>query len=168
MGMSTLAGKFLIARSALRDAFFGRSVILMLQHGPEGAFGLVLNRPAQAKELPFPIFVGGPCKMDGLLMIHGRNDWLDPDDDTALEVCPGVFLGTSDQFEKATEAGETTSEKFRVFTGYAGWGPQQLEMEMQDDAWIVLPANGAVIFETPAQELWERLAPPTLPEPSMN
>src|SRR4051794_27465990 len=52
MVMSALAGKFLIARSALRDAFFGRSVILMLQHNSEGAFGLVLNRPVQSKELP--------------------------------------------------------------------------------------------------------------------
>src|SRR6266404_580920 len=102
--MSPLIGKFLIARPAMLDPFFGRSVILMLQHGPDGAFGLVLNRPAQAKELPFPIFVGGPCKMDGLLMIHGREEWLEPEDDATMEVCPGVFLGTSDQFEKATES----------------------------------------------------------------
>jgi putative transcriptional regulator len=168
MVMSSLAGKFFIARSALRDAFFGRSVILMLQHGPDGAFGLVLNRPAQAKDLPFPIFVGGPCKMDGLLMIHGRKDWLNEGDEAAMEVCPGVYLGTSEHFEKATEAENAASENFRVFTGYAGWGSQQLEAEMQEDAWIVLPANGAILFETPVEELWERLAPPTLPEPSLN
>jgi putative transcriptional regulator len=168
MVMSSLAGKFLIARPAMVDAFFGRSVILMLQHGTEGAFGLVLNRPAQAKELPFPIFVGGPCKMDGLLMIHGMEEWLKPDVDATMEVCPGAFLGTSEQFEKATEADEATSAKFRVFTGYAGWGPKQLEAEMLQDAWIVLPANGELIFGTPVQELWERLAPPTLPEPSLN
>ena len=166
--MSSLAGNFLIARSSLRDSFFGRAVILMLQHNSEGAFGLVLNRPAQAKELPFPIFVGGPCKMDGLLMIHGREEWLQPEDDAAMEVCPGVFLGTSDQFEKATEAEDADDGKFRVFTGYAGWGPEQLETEMQEGSWIVRPARGDVIFETPAQELWEKLAPPTLPQPSMN
>jgi putative transcriptional regulator len=166
--MSCLAGKFLIARAALADSFFGRSVILMLQHGPEGAFGLVLNRPAQTKELPFPIFVGGPCKMDGLLMIHGMLEWLLPDDDAAREVCPGVYLGTSEQFEKATEADEATNDRFRVFTGYAGWGPKQLEAEMLQDSWIVLPATGTIIFETPVQDLWERLAPPALPVPSMN
>ena len=73
--MSSLAGKFLIARPSMVDSFFGRSVILLLQHSQEGAFGLVLNRPAQAKDLPFPIYVGGPCKMDGLLMIHGLEEW---------------------------------------------------------------------------------------------
>lgn len=164
--MSNLVGSFLIARSSLRDGFFGRSVVLMLQHGPEGAFGLVLNRPAQAKELPFPVFIGGPCKMDGLLMIHGCEDWLQEEE--KMEVCPGVFLGTSEQFEKATEAEDGDASRFRVFTGYAGWGPEQLESEMQQGAWIVLPATGEIIFETPPQELWEKLAPPTMPQPSMN
>jgi putative transcriptional regulator len=166
--MSSIAGQLLLARPTLRDGFFGRTVILMLQHGDEGAFGLVLNRPAQAENLPFPVFVGGPCKMDGLLMIHGREEWLEAEEDPKMQVCPGVYLGTAEHFEKAAESNDTTSEKFRVFVGYAGWGPTQLEAEMQDGSWIVLPATGDVIFDTPAQELWERLAPPTLPKPSMN
>ena len=85
-----------------------------------------------------------------------------------MEVCPGVYLGTSSQFERATEAPTELSEKFRVFTGYAGWGPDQLEAEMEEGAWIVLPATGEVLFDTPVQDLWESLAPPTLPQPSMN
>ena len=165
--MSTLAGSILIARAAMMDPFFGRSVILMLEHGPEGALGLVLNRQAQADNLPFPIFVGGPCKLDGLLMIHGIDEWVGPDED-GLAVCPGVFRGTADQFEKAIEADESQSGRFRIFTGYSGWGPKQLEAEMVQDSWIVLPATGELIFGTPVQELWERLAPPTLPQPSMN
>lgn len=164
--MTSLAGKLLVARSALRDAFFGRSVILLLQHGEEGAFGLVLTRPAQAKELPFPVFVGGPCKMDGLLMIHGNKDW--QDDDNPLEVCPGVFLGNADQFEKARDSDDIENGRFRVFAGYSGWAPAQLEEEMNQGSWIVLPADGDTIFDTPPLELWEKLAPPTLPEPSLN
>jgi putative transcriptional regulator len=166
--MSSIAGQLLLARPTLRDGFFGRTVILMLQHGEEGAFGLVLNRPAQAEELPFPVFVGGPCKLDGLLMIHGREEWLDSDEDPKVEICPGVYLGTAEQFEKATETVDGSSEKFRVFIGYAGWGPTQLEAEMEEGSWIVLPGSGDVIFDTPVQELWESLAPPTLPKPSMN
>ncbi len=166
--MSNLVGCFLVARSSLRDGFFGRSVILMLQHGADGAFGLVLNRPAKADQLPFTVYVGGPCKMDGLLMIHGCENWLDEEDEAKMEVCPGVFLGTKDHFEKATEAESDETGRFRVFTGYAGWAPEQLESEMQQGAWIVLPASGEIIFETAADELWEKLAPPTLPQPSMN
>jgi putative transcriptional regulator len=163
-----LAGHLLIARRTLQDDFFGRAVILMLQHGTEGAFGLVLNRPARAKELPFPVFVGGPCKMEGLLMIHGRKEWLEADEEIKNEVCPGVFLGTAEHFVKATEEEDGSCERFRVFTGYAGWAPQQLEAEMSQGSWIALPGNEKIIFETPAEELWQRLAPPTLPEPSMN
>ena len=167
--MSTLAGNFLVARSSLNDGFFGRSVVLLLQHGSEGAFGLVLNRPAEAEELPFPVYVGGPCQMEGLLMIHGREDWAKEE---PMQVCPGIFLGTQDQFKIISEAiqeSETPDlETFRIFTGYAGWGPKQLESEMNQGAWIVLPGDGKVLFETPAQELWQRLAPPTLHEPSLN
>jgi putative transcriptional regulator len=166
--MSNLVGKLLVARPGMVDPFFGRSVILMLDHGEGGAMGIVLNRPAKAAELPFPIFVGGPCKLDGLLMIHGRDDWLGTAEEAAREVCPGVFLGTAEQFEKVTDADPATAERFRVFTGYAGWAPQQLEAEMSQDAWIVLPADGEVIFGTPVSELWEKLSPPTMPQPSMN
>lgn len=167
MSSPSVAGQLLIARPTLRDGYFGRTVILMLQHGAEGAFGLVLNRPAPSKELPFPIFVGGPCKLDALLMIHGREEWVDPDDSTKMEVCPGVFLGTAEHFEKATES-DDQGERFRVFTGYAGWGPDQLEGEIAEGAWIVVPGDGEVIFETPIDNLWERLAPATLPQPSLN
>jgi putative transcriptional regulator len=166
--MSSLAGNFLIARSSLRDGFFGRTVILLLQHGDEGAFGLVLNRPAKAEDLPFPVYVGGPCKMDGLLMIHGQKTWLNSDDDAKMEVCPGVFLGTAEHFEKATVEGEGDNNRFRVFTGYAGWAPDQLESEMEQGAWLVVPGRGELIFETAVDDLWEKLAPPTMPQPSMN
>jgi putative transcriptional regulator len=166
--MSSLAGSFLVARPVLRDGFFGRTVILLLQHGPEGAFGLVLNRPTPTKDLPFPLYVGGPCKMEGLLMIHGQPDWASAEEDeNVLTICPGVFLGTSDQFEKARTSAAPT-EKFRVFTGYSGWGPKQLESEMDEGSWVVLPADGTILFDTPVQELWQRLAPPSMHEPSLN
>ena len=177
--MSSLAGNILVARPPLRDSFFGRTVILLLQHDQDdGAFGLVLNRPAEsmdlpfpadAKDLPFPVYVGGPCKLNGLLMIHGCSDWLKPEDaEINATVCPGVYLGTSELFEKVAEGDDIGSDRFRVFTGYSGWSPQQLESELHEGAWIVLPANGDVIFGTPVQELWESLAPTTLPKPSMN
>ena len=166
--MTSLAGNFLVARSSLRDGFFGRSVILLLQHGADGAFGLVLNRPAPTKDVPFPIFVGGPCPMEGLLMIHGRRDWVQQDEEHVAEVCPGVFLGTRTHFDLLTQSDVEEQTRFRVFTGYAGWAPKQLEGELNEDSWVVLPAEGDIIFETPVDQLWERLAPPTLHKPSLN
>ncbi len=166
--MSSLAGAFLVARPTLRDPFFGRTVVLLLQHGTEGAFGLVLNRPAQADDLPFPVFVGGPCQLQGLLMLHGHPEWRKHAEEGEGEICSGVFLGDAASFERLAEMPEGASWKFRVFTGYAGWGPKQLEAEMAQGAWIVLPPSAEHLFETPVGELWDRLAPPTIPEPSLN
>jgi putative transcriptional regulator len=140
----------------------------MLQHGAEGAFGLVLNRPAETENAPFPVYVGGPCKLDGLLMIHGESDWLTEAEEAPTEVCPGVFLGDSACFEKVNEGSGDPTWKFRVFVGYSGWGPNQLEGEMSQGAWIVLPAQGELVFGTPSEELWQRLAPHAVPEPSLN
>jgi len=166
--MSALAGTFLVARPTLRDGFFGRTVVLLLQHGPDGAFGLVLNRRAEAKELPFPVFLGGPCQLEGLLMLHGQDDWASQADEAPGSVMPGVYLGDAASFDRLAEMPEGAAWKFRVFAGYSGWGPQQLEAEMSQGAWIVLPASAELLFETTADELWDRLAPPTIPEPSMN
>jgi putative transcriptional regulator len=166
--MSGLAGTLLVARPPLRDSFFGRSVILLLQHGPEGAFGLVLNRPAHTEGAPFPVFVGGPCKLEGLLMIHGETDWLQESDEAPAQVCPGVFLGDKACFDKVNDNGGEADWKYRIFAGYAGWGPEQLEGELNQGAWIVLPAQGDLIFSTPVEDLWQRLAPQPAPQPSMN
>src|SRR5438270_13803129 len=104
--MSSLSGAFLVARPTLRDPFFGRSVVLLLEHGPEGAFGLVLNRPAPAGELPFPVYVGGPCQPKGLLMLHGHQEWLSDSPDHAKEVCAGVYLGDPASFDRLAELPE--------------------------------------------------------------
>ena len=129
--MSSLAGNFLVARTSLRDGFFARTVILLLRHDEDGAFGLVLNKPAAADKLPFPVFIGGPCKMDGFLMIHGQSNWVDADEDKEA-ICPGVYVGTPEQFRRAVEAEETETMRFRIFAGYAGWMRWQLEGEMEE------------------------------------
>lgn len=173
--MSSLAGTLLVARSALRDTFFGRSVILLLKHDADSAFGLVLNRPHEAAEKdedaekpPFPIFIGGPCELDGYLMIHGEEEWLEESGEAPAEVCPGVYLGDMACFEKVNNGDADPAWKYRVFHGYAGWGPEQLESELAQGAWIVLPAQGEAIFTTPVEELWERFAPQAVPQPSLN
>lgn len=60
--MPSYAGKFLIGRPALQEASFRQTVVLLLQHGDQGAFGLVVNRPVKVDGLPFPVFAGGPCQ----------------------------------------------------------------------------------------------------------
>jgi len=164
--MKSLAGALLIARPVLKESFFQQTVILLLQHSEEGAFGVVLNRPAPVKDLPFPLFIGGPCKFQGLIMIHGHADWTDPEE--RQEPCPGVFLGNAECISRISDVEEGQEYQFRVFTGYSGWGPDQLEREMTEGSWAVVRSTGDVIFGAPIEELWTRLIPPAIPEPSMN
>jgi putative transcriptional regulator len=166
--MSSLAGMFLVARPTLKDPFFGRSVILMLRHGPDGAFGLVLNRVQKTKELPFPVHIGGPCKVQGLILIHGQDEWVSDEERDSAQICPGVFLGDAECLQRITDPEPASAWMVRVFAGYSGWGPGQLEHEMAEGSWIVQPATAAHVFGVPNEELWIRMAPSAIPEPSLN
>lgn len=166
--MTSLAGKLLVARPTLKDKFFGRSVILMLQHGPDGAFGLVLNRVEKAKELPFPVHIGGPCKFQGLILIHGQEDWVPEEERPSAQICPGVFLGDAESFQRIAHPEPGDAWRVRVFAGYSGWGPGQLESEMAEGSWIAQDADSTDVFGVPNEELWVRMAPSTIPVPSLN
>ena len=166
--MASLAGKFLVAKPVLNDANFSRTVVLLLQHGPDGAFGLVVNRPADAPEAPVPVFVGGPCKFQGLILLHDQEEWVESEERPSAEVCPGVFLGDADCLKRIADPPPGHGWKFRVFTGYSGWGPGQLEAEMKEGAWAIVPANAHHLFDTSISEMWVRLVPSSIPNPSMN
>jgi putative transcriptional regulator len=169
----TLAGSFLVARTVLQDPNFAQSVVLILAHNSDGAFGLVVNRPAPAVGLPFPLFLGGPCPAPGLIMLHGHAEWAAGTGEGELkgvkpEIAPGVFMGDAACLEKAGQLIDDDVRRCRVFNGYAGWGSDQLERELAGGAWAVVRANGEVLFDTPAEELWDRLMPPAIPQPSLN
>jgi putative transcriptional regulator len=165
--MPSLAGSFLVAKPILRDPFFTQTVVLLLQHTGEGAFGLVVNREASAEGLPFPVHVGGPCPSEGLLMLHGHEDWLDDEEETE-PVAPGIFLGDNSCMSHISNAEDDEKLRYRLFAGYAGWGPDQLERELVSGAWVVVAATGEMLFDTPFEELWDRLSASSIPRPSAN
>jgi len=167
------AGCFLIAKPILQDPNFKRTVVFLLAHNTEGAFGLVINRPADTKGLPWPVFLGGPCPSPGLIMLHGHADWTEPEEDDEAankehQLAPGIYSGDAACLDRVTQIEEGEALRFRVFSGYAGWGGGQLEGELATGAWSVASANGSLLFDTPVEELWDRLAPPRIPEPSIN
>ena len=169
----SLAGSFLIARPILKDENFAGTVILILNHDEDGALGLVVNRPMKAKDLPFPVFRGGPCPAPGFFMLHGHAEWaagasLPAGPVAKQEVAPGIFVGDESCAERANTEAVEDGLRLRIFRGYAGWGPGQLEGELAGGAWGVVPASGDVLFETPVDELWDRLIPPRIPQPSLN
>lgn len=174
--MTSFAGSFLVARSALKDPNFSQTVVLILAHGEDGAYGLVVNRPSAIEGVPVPAFVGGPCESPGMILLHAHEDWVErtpgPFDDEEStpkgEVAPGVFLGDAQCLKRAGNPGEGETVRARLFRGYSGWGPGQLEQELVSGAWSLVPASAELLFDTSADELWHSLLPPAFPEPSLN
>jgi putative transcriptional regulator len=158
-----LKGRLLLDGGGLRGSFFHRSVVLICQHNAEGAFGLVLNRSAGNKvgevlvaDLPdalkdSPLFLGGPVQPTALSFLH--SDSFLPD----ANVFPNLALGHS--LDDLLEIGESFSpvKKVKLFAGYAGWSPGQLEMEMKRKSWLTVPASLELVFETPPELLWQNI-----------
>jgi putative transcriptional regulator len=158
-----LKGQLLLDSGQLGGSFFQRTVVLVCQHSTDGAFGLVLNRalgktagelivadlPEILKESP--LFLGGPVQPGALSFLH--TDSFIPDAD----VLPNLALGHS--LDDLLEVGESFSptKKVRLFAGYAGWSPGQLEGEMKRKAWLTFPASVELVFETPPERLWQKI-----------
>ena len=158
-----LKGQLLLDSGQLRGSFFQRTVVLICQHDAEGAFGLVLNRGTGSKvsdvivaDLPerlktCPLFLGGPVQPSALSYLH--SDQFLPDGD----VMPNLNLGHS--LDTLMELGESfsPSQKIKLFAGYAGWSPGQLEDEMKRGAWLTHPASLELVFQTNPDELWSSI-----------
>lgn len=164
----SLRGKFLIASSKLRDPNFFKTVVLIVEHGPDGAMGLVVNRPssvtvshALSGHLDLPetenlVYAGGPVEPAALFILHDASE-LDPSESPVL---PGLYVGSSaDVFETIVRAGieDPARLRFRVYFGCAGWGPNQLEGELERSDWLTLPATLDRIFPQDPYPLWDEL-----------
>ncbi len=156
-----LKGQLLLDSGELQGSFFQRTVLLICQHDVNGAFGLVLNRTTGSKagemivaNLPDTLkeeqlYLGGPVQPTALSFLH--SDSFIPD----ATVLPNLSLGHS--LDSLMEIGESFSpvKKVKLFAGYAGWSPGQLESEMKRKAWLTHPASLDLIFDTPPEKLWQ-------------
>ncbi len=158
-----LKGQLLLDSGELRGSFFQRTVVLICQHDAEGAFGLVLNRATGTNagdmivaDLPellkaCPLFLGGPVQPSALSFLH--SDSFIPE----ANVLPNLNLGHS--LDSLVELGDSFSatRKLKMFAGYAGWSPGQLEDEMKRKAWLTHPASLELVFDAQPEELWKRI-----------
>lgn len=159
--VTSLTGRLLVATPALADPNFDRAVVLLLDHDEDGSLGVVLNRPtpvdvgdileswADFADTPGVVFQGGPVALDAALgvavipgeegplgwrRVHGAIGLVD------LEAPPEVL---------AAELGS-----LRIFAGYAGWGPGQLEDEVSDGAWYVVESEPGDVSAPDPERLW--------------
>ncbi|WP_439596307.1 YqgE/AlgH family protein [Falsiroseomonas sp.] len=163
-----LAGQLLVAMPSMSDPRFARSVICLCAHSPDGAMGIVLNQPlesltfdellGQLKLDPVPparrirLTQGGPVEGGRGFVLHTA-DW---ETEGSLKVMDGLALTASVEILKAIAEGGGPRQGVLAL-GYAGWGPGQLDDEIQRNAWLSVPADEALLFAEQPDQLW-RLA----------
>ncbi len=160
--MKSLKGQVLVASPHLLDPNFVRTVVLMLHHSDEGAFGVVLNRPAENSIKQLWEEVGeGACESDQLINVGGPVSGplmaLHTDRSAAeMEVLPGVYFAAErENLEKVLQQSQCT---VRLFVGHAGWGGGQLEKELEEGAWLTGPADADYIFYDRDVDLWNKVS----------
>ncbi len=166
---SPLANHLLVALPALHDPHFARSVTLVCQHDGDGAMGVVVNRPSEytlgevLQQMGISsdsqglqsqvVLAGGPVHPERGFVLHdGEHEW-----DSTLSVGDGLYLTTSRDVLEAMARGEGPNQAV-VALGCAGWGAGQLEQELVDDSWLMVPAGRDLLFELPLEERWQAAA----------
>lgn len=161
MPVQSLKGQLLIAGPALVDPNFRRTVVLVGEHSEDGALGLVLNRSSETTvdeavpELTAivdgleQVHVGGPVQPSAIVVLA---DFVDPDRAGSLVLDSVGFLPSE---VDPDDLGEL--RRARVFAGYAGWGPGQLDGELEEGSWIVEPALPEDVFTAEPESLWSEV-----------
>lgn len=158
-----LKGQLLLDSGQLQGSFFQRSVVLICQHDAEGAFGLVLTQPLGRQlaevaidDLPeaareLPVYAGGPVQPSAITYLHSNLLLIN------ANVMPRLEMGHALEDLVALASMPSPEQKLKVFAGYAGWSPGQLEDEIKRKAWLACPASLPMIFDAPPEELWRSI-----------
>lgn len=158
-----LKGQLLLDSGQLRGSFFQRTVVLICQHDSQGAFGLVLNRPTGSVagetimgELPehlkkASLYLGGPVQ-PGALSYLLTDSFINE-----ANVMANLSLGHSLEELSELASSYSPTQQVKLFAGYSGWSPGQLEDEMKRQAWLTHPASLDLVFDTEADQLWRKI-----------
>jgi putative transcriptional regulator len=160
---SMLRGRLLVAAPPLIDPNFDRSVVLMLEHGADGGLGVIINRPSETSvydvfpewhELVSPpevVFSGGPVATEAVIALTRRRH-------AAVEPFEQIVddIGTVDLAGDPLDIGASL-QSLRIFAGYAGWAPGQLEAELAEGAWFVVNLEPTDPFVDDPDRLWRNV-----------
>ncbi len=158
-------GVLLVAKPELADPNFARSVVLVTQTPDGGTVGVILNRPTELKlsqflssdDLPTqnyraPIYLGGPVMRQALVALFVSESTPPA---AAFHVLKNTYLTMHpDNIERLLA---DPKARYRVYAGFSGWAPRQLESEVMRDSWYMLPADEATVFRDKPEALWDEL-----------
>src|SRR3954453_13923723 len=163
---SSLAPTFLLSMPQMTDPNFTRTVVLLCKHHHDGAFGLVVNRPLVTSgrvtvnldppvstDRELQVWVGGPVEPQRSWVLVGE----EPDEDgemRGLRIAERLDLSTSPDLLRRL-LGPAPPPNARLIVGYSGWGPGQLEAELEASAWLMSDIDRDLIFNTPHERVWE-------------
>ncbi|MDH5716617.1 MAG: YqgE/AlgH family protein [Spirochaetia bacterium] len=151
-------GHFLISNSTIQDPNFVQTVVLLIEHDKNGAFGLVVNRlenitlydvvqGMSEKAQEIKLYEGGPVRPDALFVLHGFKNARN----SGEEIIPDVFLGSNKELMIDLLENDYP---FHIYHGYAGWVADQLENELESKTWITMPASKEIVFHQNPQVVW--------------
>ncbi|MEI7983659.1 MAG: YqgE/AlgH family protein [Bacteroidota bacterium] len=157
--MKPRQGIILISEPSLRDFYFRQSVVLLAAHNEEGTFGLIINKPIEARirdvikdfpDINMPVFLGGPVKTDSIFFIHTRKDI-----DQSMPIMQGLYWGGDiGVIRGMLENDELTEKEIRFFVGYSGWDPSQLDREIREKSWVLSHTTVAEVINRNPEKLW--------------
>lgn len=154
-------GRLLISEPFLTDPYFRRSVVLLSEHGEEGTVGFIINKPTEVmlnealKDFPefsAHIYFGGPVQPDSLHYIHRLGNKLEG----SREIGSGIYWGGEfEELKLLIDTRQVNPEDIRFYAGYSGWGPQQLNEELDQKSWIVARLDHISAFSEKPRDLWK-------------
>jgi len=165
--MESLENQLLIAMPTLGDPYFNKTVTYICEHNDEGAMGLIINLPVkitlndllaqldkeleQNPKLEQQVLTGGPVAQQRGFVLHSpQGGW-----SSSLALSDEVMITTSKDILLALGT-DKEPEQYMVTLGYAGWGPGQLEQELQANSWLTTPADNEILFNTPIEMRWKK------------
>jgi len=152
-------GSILISEPSLRDFYFRQSVVLLAEHNEEGSFGVIINKPIEArlkdiiKGFPaydLPVYLGGPVKTDSIFFIHTLDDV-----PQSMPVMQGLSWGGDlEAIREKMNKKELSPKDIRFFVGYSGWSPNQLDRELKEKSWVLSRSTVKEIITDHPEKLW--------------
>jgi len=165
---ASLAPSFLLSMPQMLDPNFSRTVVLLCRHSEEGAFGLVVNRPLVTTgrvvinldppaetDRELQLWVGGPVDPERSWILVGVDGGEDEAiDRPRMQITDDLYISTDpDLLRRLVEP--SPPPYARLIVGYSGWGPGQLEEELEASSWLMSDIDRALIFNTPPEKMWE-------------